>query len=265
MALATVDEAQQRDDAAVGEAQALRARLLGRSGRLAPLHEVRARPRSAIGRDDAAQPLHLHLGVDDDAVGAAAQPAQAPGVRRAASAARRPSRSKMSWKRDDERARGRRAGSAAARYSGAAVLAPAAPVPLHEEHLRVGELGGHLRPAAAAPSSTRPASASRMARPGRRRAVVGDELPVAAHAALRPAQVQEAQVARARRRSSASAGRRPLGTSSVAVAEAPQQVARLGLDLGQLRGVEGAPPGAHRRVVGALRGRQEDGRARRSA
>ena len=87
---------------------------------------------------------------------------------------------------------------------------------------------------------------------------VGDELAVAAHAALRPAQVQESQVAQLGGHRQAGSGMVRLARPpSVDVAEPPQQVARLGLDLGQLRGVEGAPPGAHRRIVGALHGRQE--------
>ena len=78
MALAAVDEAQQGDDATIGQAEP-RAGLLGAQGQLAALHEVRD-DAQAIGRDDAAQPLHLDLRVHHDEVGDPAQPAQAPGI-----------------------------------------------------------------------------------------------------------------------------------------------------------------------------------------
>ena len=140
MALAPVDEAQQRDDATVGQTE-LGAGLLRAQRQLAVLDEVGDDPQ-AIRRDDAAETLDLDLRVDHDAVGRAAQPAQAPGVRGQVALAHAVAVEDVVQRDDERSAVG--APEAHQPQQRAAVLAPAASVPLHEQDLGICELSRHV-------------------------------------------------------------------------------------------------------------------------
>ena len=123
------------------EAQ-LGARLLGGQRQLATLDEV-GDDADPVDGDDAAQPLDLDLGVDHDAVGRAAQPAQAPDVGLQVALAQALAVEDI-VQGDHQRTL---VGAAEAHQprQRAAVLAPAAPVPLHQHDVAAGQLGGHAR------------------------------------------------------------------------------------------------------------------------
>ena len=162
MALAAVDEAEQRDEAPVGKAESL-ARL-GGIERQRPTFDEVGHDAEALERHDAAQPLDLDLRMDDEPVRDPAEQAQAPDVR-LEPALPDAAAAEDVVQGDDERAAVGAAEAQQARER-ASMRAPAAAVPLQQDDLGVVEFAAD-RASRSACSSIRPASAWRTVRPSR--------------------------------------------------------------------------------------------------